>query len=271
MSMVQTPPTAATVPGADGHGLRHTLSRARSYLIYDPLIFLYTGVFGVASLLLSFLDRDGRLQHAIARLWAKLILKTLAIPVEVIGAENVDWSKPAVYAANHLSAMDIPVLYAAIPNSFRIVAKKELFRLPFLGWHLTRSGQIPVDATNARASFRSLHKAVDAISHGHPIMIFPEGGRSPDGQMLPFMSGPFYMAIKAGVPIIPIAIIGTYDMLPMNTFHIMPHPLKLAIGHPIPAEGHSMRELDALAKKVEAAIRELYEQGDSPRSHGDTE
>ncbi|MEO8725047.1 MAG: lysophospholipid acyltransferase family protein [Acidobacteriaceae bacterium] len=186
---------------------------------------------------------------------------TLGPKLDIIteGANAVNWNRPTVFAANHISAMDIPLLYAGLPTSFRIVAKKELFRLPFLGWHLRRSGQIAVDASNARASFRSLHRAVAAIQHGHPVVIFPEGGRSPSGELLPFRSGPFYLAIKAQVPVTPIAIIGTYEMLPMNTYHVMPRPLKLVVGAPIPIDGYTLRDLDKLGAKVEAAIRELYQ------------
>lgn len=256
---MSTSPVTEQLPGTNGHGLRHVLSRIRSYVIYVPLVFLYTGLLGIVSLLLSFIDKDGRLQHATARLWARLILFTLGSRLEVIGSNGIDWSRPTVYAANHLSAVDILVLYAGLPISFRIVAKKELFRLPFLGWHLRRSGQIAVDASNARASFRSLHRAVEAIQHGHPVVIFPEGGRSPHGEMLPFMSGPFYLAIKAQVPITPMAIIGTYEMLPMNTYHVMPRSLKLVVGPPVPVHGYTLRDLDKLGAKVEAAIRELYE------------
>lgn len=255
-----TPERNHIVPGADGRGLAHLLSRLRSYLIWDPLIFLYTGVVGVVSLLASLFDRDGRMQHAIARAWARLILNSLPIPIDTYGMDNADWSAPYVIAANHLSSFDIPLLYAYLPTSFRIVAKVELFKIPFLGWHLQRSGQLPVDEKNARASFRSLHKAVEAIKHGHPVVIFPEGGRSPHGAMLPFMSGPFYLAVKAGVPILPVAIVGTYEALPMNTFHIMPHPFKLIVGEPIASEGHSLRDLDALSAQVESAIRVMVEE-----------
>jgi len=247
------------VPGSDGRGLRHTISRLRSYLFWDPLVFFYTAVFGVVSLVASLFDSDGRMQHAIARKWARLILATIGIHIETRGVESTDWSQPYVIAANHLSSFDIPLLYACLPTSFRIVAKVELFKIPFLGWHLRRSGQLPVDEKNARASFRSLHKAVEAIKGGHPVVIFPEGGRSPHGRMLPFMSGPFYLAVKAHVPILPVAIMGTYETLPMNTFHIMPHPFKLVVGKPIASEGHSIRDLDALSSEVEGAIRGLME------------
>ena len=247
------------LPGTDQRGVRHLLSKVRSYCFWDPLVFLYTGVFGTASLTVSLFDRDGRMQHAIARSWARLILHTTIPRVETQGLDRIDWTRPAVIAANHLSSYDIPLLYAYLPTSFRIVAKEELFRVPFLGWHLRRSGQIAVDEKNARASFRSLHRAIDAVKAGHPVVIFPEGGRSADGTLKPFMSGPFYLAVKAGVPIIPVAIIGTYETLPINTWHIMPRPLKLVVGEPISSEGHSLRDLDALSAEVERAIRGLID------------
>ena len=124
-------------------------SRLRSYCIFVPLIYLYTGIMGSLSLLSSFFDRDGRVQHWFAHTWARMILKTAGIHVHSEGLEHIDPAQPAVYAANHLSALDIPVLYASLPTQFRILAKRELFRYPFLGWHLTRSGQIPIDHGDA--------------------------------------------------------------------------------------------------------------------------
>src|SRR5437870_2381592 len=132
------------------------LSWARSIFIFDPLIYIYTVVLGILSLLCSFFDRDGGLQHGFARLWSWLILHTISCPVTVSGLDRIDRSRPHVYAANHISALDIPLLYEYLPFQFRIMAKKELFRYPFMGWHLRRSGQIPVDASSAAASMRSL-------------------------------------------------------------------------------------------------------------------
>ena len=118
------------------------------------------------------------------RTWARMILKTAgSFTFDVEGLEHIDPAQPAVYAANHLSALDIPVLYACLPTQFRILAKRELFSYPFLGWHLTRSGQIPIDQGDARASLRSLNRASESLRHGMPLAIFPEGGRSHDGRL----------------------------------------------------------------------------------------
>src|SRR6476660_3304976 len=179
--------------------------RWRSYLFFNPLIYFYTFVLGTLSLLSSLFDRSGRIQHGFARLWSRMILGTSGCKLEVEGLENLDLSHPYIYASNHQSALDIPVLYVGLPVQFRIMAKKELFRYPFMGWHLKRSGQIPVVLENPKASVRSLNLAVAAIKHGNSLVIFPEGGRSPDGQLHAFMGGAFYAAVKAQVDVVPIA------------------------------------------------------------------
>src|SRR5271157_1714579 len=233
-------------------------TRLRSYFVYLPLVYLYTLVLGILSLLSSLVDGSGRVQHWFARLWARMILKTGPIPIHVKGLENIDPSRPVVYAANHLSALDIPVLYATIPGQFRIMAKRELFRYPVLGWHLKRSGQIPIVYGDAHASLRSLNKANESLRHGLPLMVFPEGGRSKTGLLQPFMGGAFLVAIRNKTPVVPIAIVGTYEMLPINSFHVLPGPLELVIGKPIPTAGMRAHDMDKLAARVRDVIAEMY-------------
>lgn len=239
-------------------GIPHWLSKLRSYTVLDPLIFFYTFTLGSLSLAASFSDPTGSKQHAIARKWAQWILGTAMCPVRVVGLDRMDASRPAIYAANHISALDIPLLYANLPFQFRILAKQELFRYPFIGGHLKRSGQFPVDQSNARASIRSLGKAIEGLKSGMPLVIFPEGGRAADGHITPFMSGAFYASIKAQVPVVPMAIAGTFEALPMNTYHIHPRELLLMVGDPISPEGYTTRDLDALAAKAQRAIEDMY-------------
>ncbi len=233
------------------------LEALRAFLFFDPLIYLYTVVMGSLSLLSSFFDRDGSIQHWFARTWSWMILKTIFSPVTVVGRENIP-SGPAVYAANHQSAMDIPVLYTNLPTQFRIVAKIELFRYPFMGWHLSRSGQIPVDEKNVRANLKTLQRGVETLKHGMPLVVFPEGGRTPDGEIKGFMSGAFYMAIKAGVPVVPVAIVGTFEVLRMWSYIIRPGKLQLMIGQPIPTEGYTTKDMAAFSQKVRASIEDMY-------------
>lgn len=233
-------------------------SRLRSFLFWDPLIWFYTIVLGLLSLLSSLFDRDGSIQHGFARLWSRMILGTIGAQVTVEGFDPIDTSKPHIYAVNHLSALDIPVLYKYLPFQFRILAKRELFRYPFMGWHLRRSGQIAVDQQNVRSSVRSIGRAVEALKAGMPIVIFPEGGRSDDGQLQAFMSGAFYLAIKAQVDVVPMAIAGTFETLPINSFHIRPRSIRLAVGKPISTAGMNIRNMEILTEKAREAIADLY-------------
>lgn len=255
LTELQTPESPKT-----GGGFRHTLSRLRSYFFYDPLIWFYTIVLGAFSLFCSLFDRDGSLQHRIARFWSRMILKTIGVRVHVIGMDKdkVDPAKPHIYAVNHLSALDVPVLYTHLPTQFRILAKKELFRYPFLGWHLRRSGQIAVDQQNSRSAIRSMGRAVESLKGNMSVMIFPEGGRSEDGQLQDFMAGAFYLGIKAQIDVVPMALVGTYEILPMNTWHIKPKPVFLLAGDPIPTAGLTLRDLESLTQQARHAVAELY-------------
>jgi 1-acyl-sn-glycerol-3-phosphate acyltransferase len=232
--------------------------RICSYLLRDPLIYLYTVVLGTASLLCSHFDSSGRRQHWLARAWSWLILKTAGCPLTIVGAEHLDGSRACVYAVNHISALDIPVLYHGLPFQFRIMAKKELFRYPFLGWHLRRSGQIPIERDNARSSLRSLIEASRTVQAGMPLLVFPEGGRSADGRVRPFLGGAFYVAIKAGVPVVPMAIVGSFEAVPMNSFVIKPRPVALVVGEPISTKQFSARAMDELAAITQKAVEDLY-------------
>lgn len=234
------------------------LSRLRSYCVFVPLIYLYTGIMGSLSLLSSFIDSDGRIQHWFAHTWASMILKTSFVRVQSEGLEHIDPAQSAVYAANHLSALDIPVLYSCLPAQFRILAKRELFKYPFLGWHLTRSGQIPIDHGDARASLRSLNRASDSLRNGMPLVIFPEGGRSPSGQLRDFMGGAFYIAIKAQAPVVPVVLVGTYELLPMNSFHLRPGRVEMIVGEPISTKGMVPRQMDELSAHVRRVMSDIY-------------
>jgi 1-acyl-sn-glycerol-3-phosphate acyltransferase len=234
------------------------LSRLRSYFVFVPLIYLYTAIMGSLSLLSSFFDRGGRMQHWFAVHWARMILATAAVHVRVEGAEHIDRSQAAVYTANHLSALDIAVLYSRLPTQFRIMAKRELFSYPFMGWHLTRSGQIPIEQGDARASLRGLNRASESLRHGMPLAIFPEGGRSRDGHLQAFMGGAFYMAIKAQAPVVPIVLVNTYELLPMNSFHLKPGDVQMIIGEPVPTTGMVPRQMGELAAKVRQIMADTY-------------
>src|SRR6201996_5130714 len=218
-------------------------TRLSSNLFRGPLFFLATGVFGSMSLAASYFEKDGRLQHAIARLWARTSLWAAGAPVTVIGGENL--LPVAVYTSNHTSFMDTPLVFASLPFQFRILAKQSLWKWPFIGWHLHRSGQIPVDEEGS-GSVAGLNRAIRVLKSGMPLFIFPEGGRIKDGQVQPFMRGPAYISIRARVPLIPIALVGTYELLPIDTHHFRSRPVKLIIGKPIDSTEYTIRQADEL-------------------------
>ncbi len=233
------------------------LSRLRSYFIYDPLIWGYTLILGVISLTCSLFDTSGRIQHNFAKLWSWLIMKTILSPVTIAGLDKIDTTKPFVYAVNHSSALDIPVLYTSLPFQFRIIFKKELLSYPFVGWHLKRSGQICIDQQNPAASISTIRSGLKTLKAGMPLVIFPEGGRTPDGNLLPFMPGAFFLAIKGGVDVVPVALVGMYELLPMNTYNIRSRPLEMRVGEPIPTSAYTLRTLDQLAARVQAQVEQM--------------
>jgi 1-acyl-sn-glycerol-3-phosphate acyltransferase len=233
-------------------------SRLRSFFILDPLIWLYTLVLGLLALPGGLFDRGGRRLHWFSRAWSWLIMKTILSPVKVTGLDKVDTSKPHVYAVNHASAMDIPVLYVYLPFQFRIVFKKELLAYPVVGWQLKRSGQVCIDQQKPTNSIAAIRSAVKSLKAGMPLVIYPEGGRTPDGEIKPFLPGAFFLAIKAQVDIVPVALVGTYELLPMDTYHIKCRPLEMRVGKPISTDGLTMRDLEAVSAKVQKALEDLY-------------
>ena len=253
--------TVSTVPATKplaGARTRHYLSYARSLLFTNNLIYLYTAVCGTASLGGSLFDAHGRWQHGCARAWSRAILATGGIRVRVEGLESLDPHATAIFCVNHQSAMDIPVLFVNLPVQFRFVAKRSLFHLPFLGWHLRRSGHIPVDRGRPRQSLKSLEQAAERIRAGSSVVLFPEGHRSRDGQMLPFKTGSFHLAILAGVPIVPITLNGTRQVLKPDTYHVRSGQTEMIVHPPIPTSGLTPKDADALRERVRAQIASRF-------------
>jgi 1-acyl-sn-glycerol-3-phosphate acyltransferase len=233
------------------------LYRWRTNALQGPLFGLATAVCGFAALAVSPVDKKGRVQHWIARIWARCGVWATLSRLKVEGAENLRTCPVAVYAPNHTSYMDIPVVFAALPFQFRILAKKGLWQWPFIGWYLERSGQMPIDIENPHATLASLGGAVRALRGGMPLVVFPEGGRTEDGALKPFLLGAAYMAIRAQVPLVPIALKGVYDLLPIHTRHFFPSKLTVRIGKPIETKGMSVRQNGELTERLRVAIEAM--------------
>jgi 1-acyl-sn-glycerol-3-phosphate acyltransferase len=231
--------------------------RIINFCFRAPLFFGATAFFGSLSLISSLWDKSGEIQHGIAQRWGRAITWISGAKLTVLNRQYLD-GRVAVYVANHLSYSDTPVIFGTLPFQFRIVARHDLFKLPFIGWHLTRSGQVPVNVSNPRASISSLGGAVKTLKSGMPIFIFPEGGRTETGHPESFLNGPAFMAIRAGVPIIPMALIGTHELLPIHTAQFHPVPVTLAVGEPIETTGYSIRQTEELTQRVRDTIYRLY-------------
>lgn len=224
-----------------------------------PIFFVATAFFASLAMLASLFEKRGIWQHRIAQVWARAGVYISGARVTVVGHEHLS-GKPAVYICNHLSYMDTPVIFSSLPFQFRIVARHDLWKIPFIGWWLGRSGQVAVDVSNPRASISSLISAVRTLQAGMPLFIFPEGGRTPDGRLAKFMNGPAFMAIRAQLPVVPMALIGTHELLPIHTHAIHPVPVTLVVGEPIETTGMTMKQVNELTALLEERIAALYDE-----------
>lgn len=188
------------------------------------------------------------------RLWARLILRGAGIDIRAEGLESIDAKKRYILIANHHSYYDIPCILAAIPQPIRFMAKKSLFSIPIFGWALARAGFIPIDRKNRRTAVKSFDLAVQRIRKGNTIVIFPEEGRSRELAMRPFQRGAFLLAIRSELPIMPLAIDGTYEVLKAGATRVTPGPVTIRAGTVIETAGVSVRAKDTLLEQSRSQI-----------------
>jgi 1-acyl-sn-glycerol-3-phosphate acyltransferase len=235
----------------------------RGLFVTDPLIILATIFFGLASMLASFRDFTGRKQAALAKIWAQSLLAVSGVNVQVEGLEHVHAHTNYVFVANHTSYMDTPVILSCLSAQCRFLAKSSLFRIPFLGWHLARAGHIPVPLGDPRASVKSMQRAAEAITQKSiSLLIFPEGGRTQDGALQPFKEGAASIAIRAGVPVIPIALIGVRDALPFGTSIVLSTKVVLRILKPIDTSEFTLKDRGKLTATLHHMILEQLQLAD---------
>lgn len=230
----------------------------RAILITDPLILLCTIVMGTLSLFTSFFDPTGQRQHELARIWSRMLLWVSGVTVTVSGLENLEPGQNYVLAANHSSYMDTPIVLANIPLQFRFLAKESLFYWPMVGWHLKRAGHIPVTRDDPRASVRTLTEAARIINEkGVSVLLFPEGGRTPDGDLQEFKEGAAFVGLKAGVPILPVAIRNARPILPMGSALVRAGHVQMQIGKPIPTSHLTVKSRATLTSDMRDQIQQM--------------
>lgn len=230
-----------------------------SVLFVTPLVGIYTCVFGCASLLSNVWDHSGRAAHRCAQLWGRLILLTSRVRVEVHGLDRLQPGTTYVFVANHQSFFDIPVVFWWLPFQLRIIAKDSLGRVPFVGWHLRRAGHLLVDRRNPdRVGILATWRRV--VADGLSLIIFPEGTRSRDGRVGRFKAGSFVLAIEAGIPVVPLSIVGTRALMPRGSFFVRPGTVRFTVHDPVPTAGGpwtpSVEDARRLASQVQRTIAE---------------
>ena len=218
-----------------------------------------TAFFSFWSVVFSFFANAENNVHKVANLWAKILLLICSTKVEIIGKENILRGKPQVFMANHQSDFDILIVLAHIPGQFRWLVKKELFNIPIFGTAMKSAGYIEIDRNNIDKAMQSLDEAALRIREGKSIMAFPEGARSRFGEIRTFKQGTFYLAIKAGVPIVPISIIGSGEIMPKRSLKIKPGKIKLIIDKPIDVKSYNLENRQELITVVRNTIIKNYD------------
>ncbi|HEU5050930.1 MAG TPA: lysophospholipid acyltransferase family protein [Gemmatimonadales bacterium] len=240
-------------------------------LRYVLALGICTGIHGGRVILASLLrlpGRPGGVYDRAPRDWARQLIRATGLPVRVTGLDRLDPAVPCVYACNHTSFVDIWALLATLPGSVRFVAKRELLSVPFFGWALKASGQIPIDRRNLRDAFAAYDEAARVIQGGTSAIVFVEGTRSRDGSLAEFKKGPFVLAIRAGAPVVPVHVANGRAALPPGGWRVRRVPVTVSIGAPIPTAGLGFDDRDAILAQARSAMQRLRDGVDVVGSGG---
>jgi len=214
---------------------------------------VYTIVLGTLSLASSVMERRGYFAHWCARTWSRLILKTTGVQVHVEGLERLEPGRTYVFVANHQSIYDIPILFWSLPYQLRIIAKESLGNFPFLGWHLRRTGHMLVDRRRPDRA-KVFGWASRLMSSGLSLIVFPEGTRSPDGRVGRFKGGSFYLALEAGLPVVPLSVVGSRHVMLKGRLATYPGRVRLVVHEPISTEGLSESDPKEFGERVRRVV-----------------
>ncbi|HEV2751707.1 MAG TPA: lysophospholipid acyltransferase family protein [Gemmatimonadales bacterium] len=207
----------------------------------------------LAAALLGVRRRPGGVYDWATNDWSRQLLRAAGTPVRVAGIERIPQG-PVVYASNHSSMFDIWALAATLPGSVRLVAKQELARIPLLGRAMVTAGHVMIDREHPRRALAAYERAADVIRSGVSAVVFPEGTRSRTGELLPFKNAPFGLAIAAQVPVVPLFVRNTFEIMPKGGVRLRPRPIEIEVGDPIPTAGMTLERRQELRERVHAAI-----------------
>jgi 1-acyl-sn-glycerol-3-phosphate acyltransferase len=231
----------------------------RTVFFLIPAIAVYTIVLGTLSILSSLVDSSGDFGHRCARAWAWLLLRTTGVRITVRGIEKLDRQRSYVFASNHQSIYDIPIVFASIPLQLRIVAKASLGNFPFLGWHLRRTGHLLIDRRNPGAGV--VKKMARLVGGARSLIVFPEGTRSVDGSVARFKGGSFLVAIDAGLPVVPVSVAGSRHVMRKGRLMTCPGDVTLTIHDPIATAGVGREGARDLAERVRDVVQRDVREG----------
>ncbi|OGP76189.1 MAG: hypothetical protein A2V86_03360 [Deltaproteobacteria bacterium RBG_16_49_23] len=222
-------------------------------------IVIATLVLGILTLLTYPFDRKGRIGHHCARLWGRSALLANGVKVKVEGLEQIEGKGPFVFMSNHQGSYDIFALLGHLPFQFKWLVKKELFSIPFFGWTMAAAGYISIDRQGTRETVEAMNQAAQRIREGMSVVIFPEGSRSPDGSIQPFKKGGFTLAMKSKVPIIPISVAGSREIMAKDRLTASSGEIRIKIGNPIETEPYSLKDRPALMERVSETISRNFD------------
>ena len=231
-------------------------------LLFGPVVAVLSFiVVSSAGFLASLFGNGEERLHKAGCVWGSIVLGISSVKVKVLGTENIPANTGVVFLSNHASMLDIPILYKALPVSFRFLVKKELFKIPFFGFMMLKAGYIPVDRSGGRAALKSIIKAAKKVDKGASVVVFPEGTRSKDGTLGPFKTGGIMVALKTRSPVVPVAIKGSHLCLPKGSLRLRPGVVKVIIGAPLPTKknGKPLAK-DEMTENAWQAVKKLLEQ-----------
>ncbi|MCK9463233.1 MAG: 1-acyl-sn-glycerol-3-phosphate acyltransferase [Proteobacteria bacterium] len=227
------------------------------------LMVVWTVVWTCIGLVTIVIDPTGHAFMYFARIgWAPQVLWVGGIKVVRRGGEGMDWRRPYVVTSNHQSQVDIPILFASLPMSVRFLAKRSLFYIPVFGWSLWFARFVPVDRGSSRKARRSIDTAAVKIRNGPSLAVFPEGTRTPNGKLQAFKSGAFVLAVKSGVSVLPVAIRGSYDVVPKHRLGVKPGTVELIVGNPISTDTLDLSDREKLKNLVRDRIQRMLDTGE---------
>ncbi len=228
-------------------------------IFFAPVFILNTVIFAFMAMVGGIFNPYSAFNTGVMRIWARISLIAAGVKLELIGLENVQAGTSYVIVANHQSHIDIPVMMKAIPSPFRIISKKELFKIPVFGWGMRAAGILEIDRSNQKKSIETLKKAEAVLqSHQLSILAFPEGTRSPDGKIHLFKKGPFMLAINAGLPVLPVSVSGTRKILPKGKMRMAGGRVRVQIHPPIYHSVSNPTDRDLLMEETHRTITDGF-------------